>query len=225
MKFSIKQTVGFAAVLALAMTCPEWLNGGLAYGQQSSNKETQAQSLYARAHRLRETPRFIIKTNLLYDLATSPNIGVEFKLARKLSFEIPFTMNPWVYDVEKNMKFKFALIQPELRIWTCEVFNGHFFGLHGHYAVYNVGGMPNPPFSESMNLNRYEGRLWGAGISYGFQWIIGARWNMEFEIGGGYAKLNHDKYPCITCIREFTPKTRDYWGVTRLGLSLVHILF
>ena len=223
--FSLKWMVGIAPRLILAIVCAGWSIGSEVFGQQSSNRETTAQTLFAKAHRLRETPRFTLKTNLLHDLATSPNIGVEFKLARKLSFEIPFTINPWVYDEEKNMKFKFALIQPELRFWTCEVFNGHFFGLHGHYAIYNVGGMPNPPFSETMNLNRYEGHLYGAGISYGFQWIIGARWGMEFEIGGGFAKLIYDKYPCITCYRGFTSKTKDYWGVTRAGLSLVYFLF
>ena len=37
------------------------------------------------------------------------------------------------------MKLNLYLIQPELRYWPCRKFEGHFLGVHGHYAYYNVG--------------------------------------------------------------------------------------
>lgn len=33
------------------------------------------------------------------------------------------------------------LVQPELRYWLCERFNGSFFGLHGHYADVNMSNL------------------------------------------------------------------------------------
>jgi hypothetical protein len=178
--------------------------------------------MLAPAYRMRQTPRLTIKTNLLHDLTTSLNLGVEIKMGQKLTLDLPFTLNPWTYNKEENTKFKFLLIQPELRFWTCEAFNGHFFGVHGQYAYYNVGHLPTPLFSETMNLYRFEGQLAGAGISYGYQWLINPRWSIEAEIGAGYARLWYDKYPCQSCAKLITSETKNYWGVTRAGISLIY---
>ena len=220
MILSIKRLI----ITVITGICLIWTTG-IALGQARFPNETPEQQRYDREFRLRETPRFLVKTNLFYNLTTSPNIAAEARLARKWSFELPFAINPWTFNKEENVKFKFALVQPELRFWTCEVFNGHFFGLHGHYGIFNVSKMPNPPFSENMHQRRYQGRLHGVGVSYGFQWVTGRRWGWEFEIGAGYAKLEYDRYPCDVCIREHISKTRNYFGLTRLGLNLVYIIF
>lgn len=36
---------------------------------------------------------------------------------------------------------------------------------------------------------RYDGKIYGAGISYGYHWILKNRWSMEATIGAGYARL------------------------------------
>jgi len=172
---------------------------------------------------LTETPRFAIKTNLLYDLTTTPNLAVEFALGRKMTLDLSFNWNPWTYNKEENTKFKFFLFQPELRYWTCEAFRGHFFGLHGHYAYYNVGHLPNPLFSKTMNQYRFEGQLAGAGVSYGNHWILTPRLSLEAEIGVGYARLWYDKYPCQSCAKLITNEKKNYWGLTRAGISLIYI--
>ena len=43
---------------------------------------------------------------------------------------------------------------------------------------------------------RYDGKIYGAGISYGYHWILKNRWSMEATIGAGYARLDYDKYAC-----------------------------
>ena len=43
-----------------------------------------------------------------------------------------------------------------------------------------------------MGHDRYDGSLYGVGISYGYQWIISKRWSMEATIGVGYARLKYD---------------------------------
>ena len=58
-----------------------------------------------------------IKTNLVHWAAAgTPNAGLEFALNRKYTLEVGGGFN-WI-------------VQPELRYWLCESFNGHFFGLH-----------------------------------------------------------------------------------------------
>ena len=131
-----------------------------------------------------------VKTNLLYDATTTMNLGLEIGLGKKWSLDLSGNYNPWKFDDETRLRH--WGVQPELRYWLCEKFNGHFLGLHGHYAKYNVGGMSF--LSDNMERHRYQGHLWGGGISYGYQWLIGKRWNLEATVGLGYARLWDRKY-------------------------------
>jgi len=164
-----------------------------------------------------------VKTNLLYDLTTTLSLAGEFRLSHKSTLDPAFHLNPWTFNRAENTKFKFFLFQPEFRLWECEAFNGHFFGLHGHYAFFNVGHLPSGPFTQTMNAYRFRGNLAGAGVSYGYHWIVAPRWGVEAEIGAGYARLWYDKYPCQSCSKQLTSETKDYWGVTRAGISLMYL--
>lgn len=163
-----------------------------------------------------------IKTNLLYDATGTINIGGELTLGDRLSFELPLSYNPWTFS--SNRKWKHMLVQPELRLWTKETFTGHFFGIHTHYAYYNISRLPSPPFSVNMNENRYQGWLAGAGITYGYRWNTGSRWSVEGSLGLGYAYLDYDKYPCITCAEKTKSDTRNYLGPTKAGVSLIYTI-
>lgn len=163
-----------------------------------------------------------IKTNLLYDATGTINIGGELTLSDRLSFELPLSYNPWTFS--SNRKWKHMLVQPELRLWTKETFTGHFFGIHAHYAYYNISRLPSPPFSVNMNESRYQGWLAGAGITYGYRWNTGSRWSVEGSIGLGYAYLDYDKYPCITCAEKTKSDTRNYMGPTKAGVSLIYTI-
>lgn len=166
----------------------------------------------------RATPSLAVKSNLLHDATTSMNLGMEFKVVRKLTMDVPVTYNPWTFN--DNKKFKNLLIQPELRWWSCEPFNGHFFGFHGHYAYYNVGGYG----SDHMKESRHEGWLAGAGLSYGYQFYIAPRWNLSFNIGLGYAYMDYEEWECRKC-GDFQKKdTKHYFGPTRAGVSLVFFI-
>ena len=80
-----------------------------------------------------------VKSNLLYDVTTTMNLGLEVALSRKWTLDIPVNYNPWKFD---DTRLKHWGIQPELRYWFCESFNRTFIGLHAHYADFNVGGWP-----------------------------------------------------------------------------------
>lgn len=189
---------------------------------------TEAQERHHEHYRIRyrtdrETmvlPGWGIKTNLLYDATTTFNLGVEFRTGGKTSLDIPVNYNPWTFG--ENRKWRHILVQPELRLWTKETFRGHFFGLHGHYAFYNVGNLPKPPFSQYMKDHRYEGWLAGAGISYGYRWNFSHRWAMEATVGVGYAYLSYDKFDCGKCGEELGSYVNHYFGPTKVGLSLIY---
>ncbi|MDR2844139.1 MAG: DUF3575 domain-containing protein [Candidatus Symbiothrix sp.] len=166
------------------------------------------------------TPQFAINTNLLSDLTYSLNLGAEWALDNNFTLKMPLTYNPW--DLDNIAKYKFLLFQPELRWWSCEPFSGHFFGLHAHYASFNAGGI----LSGNLKKYRYQGWLAGAGLSYGYQFYLSPRWNLELNVGVGYAYVDYDKYEkCDAC---WTQREKDgvyhYLGLTQVGISLIYIL-
>lgn len=138
-------------------------------------------------------PKFAIKTNALYWVTTTPNLGFEVGLSKKITLDISGNYNPIKFS--DNRQIKHWLVQPELRYWLCERFYGHFFGIHTHYAEINVSNLN----ILGLGQERYQGNIYGAGISYGYQWILNKRWSMEAEIGVGYARIDYDKYNCGKC--------------------------
>lgn len=165
------------------------------------------------------TPRFAVKTNLLYDATASFNLGIETRLSRKTTLDVSVNYNPWSFS--DNRKWKHLLVQPEWRYWLCEPFHGHFLGAHGHYASYNVG---NVPLGRGLRKNRYEGWLAGAGVSYGYHRLLSDRWSVEATLGAGYAYLDYEKYECRKCGDKLKDGNKHYFGITKAGISLIYII-
>ena len=77
---------------------------------------------------------------------------------------------------------------------------------------------------DNMEKYRYEGDLWGGGISYGYQWPLSTHWSIEAVIGAGYARLNHDKYVCENCGEWIKKDSKDYFGVTKAAISIIYVI-
>lgn len=164
-----------------------------------------------------------IKSNLLYDATTTMNLGLEIGLARKWTLEVPVNYNPW--KLTDKMRLKHWGVQPEVRYWFCEKFRRTFVGVHGHFADFNVGGWPDWSFiSQNMQDNRYQGHLYGGGVSIGHSWILKKRWSLEASIGVGYAHIVYDKYPCQECGTKVKSDTKNYFGPTKASISLIYVI-
>lgn len=166
-----------------------------------------------------KTPRWAVKSNLLLDITGSISLGTEIKTGERYSFDLSVSYNPWEFDVNKNMKH--ILIQPEIRYWLCEPFNGHFFGLHALYAHYNLTGLP---FSDYMKDNRLQGDLYGVGLSYGYQWSLSKRWSLEGNFGVGYVHASYDQYACKSCKDYIGSENKNYFAPTKVSLSLIYFI-
>ncbi len=167
--------------------------------------------LMASLPRMASAQDVALKTNGLYWLATTPNLGLEVALSRKVTLDLSAAYNPWTFKDDKKMRFWLA--QPEVKYWLCEKFEGHFLGVHLHGAQY-FGG-----FKEK----RYDGYLAGGGLSYGYDWILSPHWNIEAEVGIGYARLWYEESPRILCEKCVVNKRKDYFGLTKLAVSVVYI--
>lgn len=161
-----------------------------------------------------------LKTNLLYDATATFNLGAEFRLSHKLSLDIPVNYNPFTFS--DGRKWRHVMVQPELRLWLRETFRGHFFGVHGHYAFYNVANLPDGPFTAYMNSHRFQGWLVGGGLSYGYQWQLGKGWGIEATVGVGYAYRSYDKFHRSDRKTKIGDSQRHYVGPDKLGLSLTY---
>lgn len=174
-----------------------------------------------------------IKTNLLYDATLTPNIGAEARVGLKNTVNLVYGLNAWTFGSgEDTKKAKHWVLMPEYRWWTCSVFNGHFIGVHamgGQFNAANVN-LPVPGFFFSGdNLRRMvkdyraQGSFAGAGVTYGYQWIMSRHLNLEAEVGVGYNHVWYDKYACGECGSKLDNGGTNYFGVTKIGLSLLYI--
>lgn len=168
-----------------------------------------------------------VKTNLAMDAFAIPNIGAEVGLSKKFTLDIPVYYNPWkqvMWKEHEDKLLKLFMIQPELRYWLCDKFNGHFFGVHGMGGAYNTTGidLPFTPFDDLADY-RYKGHFYGGGISYGYQYILNRFWSIEATFGIGYAHVRYKKYPCENCPSVIDKGTENYFGPTRAALNLIYI--
>ncbi len=163
-----------------------------------------------------------LKTNVLMDGFRLPNLGAEIGIGQKYTIDATFFYNPWKFSHNKQLKL--FLAQPEFRYWLCDKFNGHFFGAHLMGGVYNVMGF-KPPFAlwSDMKDFRYRGHLWGGGITYGYQFVLGKHWNAEAALGLGYAYVTYKKHSCGNCGEMIEKSHKNYWGPTKLALTLIYL--
>lgn len=175
-----------------------------------------------------------VKTNLLYDATTTPNIGVEIGLRGKSTVNLVYGLNPWTFhsDSKGERKAKHWVLMPEYRWWTCQKFSGHFIGVHLMGGQFNAGNVDLPipgGWFGGENLRtgakgyRYEGGFAGGGFTYGYQWIASRHINIEAEIGVGYDRVWYDKYACGDCGAKIGRGHTNYIGLTKLGLSIMYI--
>ena len=171
---------------------------------------------------------------MAYDALKTPNLSLEFSMGRKWTLDTQVGMNFFFYTQDatssryKTKKASHWLVQPELRYWTCDVFNGWFFGLHAHGGQMNIGGIDVPFVLQKgdgkMKEHRYEGYFWGGGLSAGYQWVFSNRFNIEASLGIGYVHTRYDKYKCTTCGKKEGKGDADYIGPTRAAISIIYML-
>lgn len=167
-----------------------------------------------------------LKTNLINDIALSPNIGVEVGLAPKWTLDMTAEMNLWKVD---GRSWKHLYFQPEARYWFCQRFSGHFIGFHALGGIYNFGKL-NLPFNmlgsnlKELKDKRYQGWAVGAGVVYSYAWPLHKHWNIEAALGIGWLYTRFDSYPCQTCGTKIDRnKSHNYFGPTKLSVAVEYI--
>jgi hypothetical protein len=171
-----------------------------------------------------QAQRLAVKTNLLYDVTATANLGFEVALSKKITLDISGNYNEW--DVVKGKQWRHFMVQPELRYWTCDHFNGHFFGLHALGGQHNVYGVELPfKLYPSLAEYNFRGYFVGGGLSYGYHWILGRRWSIEATVGAGYLHISFDKYATPDSGTKLDSGKENYIGPTKIGISIAYMIF
>ena len=119
-----------------------------------------------------------ISTNVLGWAAATPNIGLDIGLSKHLALVVDAGINPFHFTEKQT---NFWAVQPELRIYPRYRFAGHYIGVEAHGGFYHDYGLKE---------YAYRGTLYGAGLTYGYSWMLSKSWNLEGFIGLGYTYLN-----------------------------------
>ena len=166
------------------------------------------------------------KTNLLYDVSATANLGVEIGLAPKWTLDISGNLNTW--SKNDQTRWKHWMVQPEARYWFCDRFSRHFLGAHLIGGAFNFGNITtNLSFLGTdfsvLSDNRYQGYAYGAGAAYGFAFMLSCHLNLELEAGFGYICFDYDTFDCSGCGQLTASGIHHYIGPTKAAVNLVFL--
>jgi hypothetical protein len=168
-----------------------------------------------------------VKSNLLMDALLNINLGVEMPLSQQWTVDVTGEYNGWILSHQR--RWKHGYLQPEVRYWFCNRWTGSFLGVHLFGGQYNLGALKNSiKFlgTDYSNLSdtRFQGWMVGAGIAYGYSWVLNRHWNLEAEIGLGYAYSRYDRFRCSGCNKKVeSDKSHHYVGPTKAAINLVYL--
>lgn len=166
-----------------------------------------------------KVPVLNLKTNSLEALALIANLGFEVRLSPRLSFDVIGSYSPYNSIFNSERKIRVLSAQPEVRFWWGEaLYQGHFIGVHVPVAGFNVQVNDRYRWQDPNHV------LWGVGVSYGYAMPLGKskHWGVEFTIGVGYMDVTYDIYEGVFNGKYIRTETKNYFGLTRLGIDFTY---
>lgn len=146
-----------------------------------------------------------LRTNLLWDAAAEPNIGLEFPLSKHFSLGANAGLKSWprwlIWDtdiVNNTRHWRNFAVVPELRFYFDQVYDGWFVGADIVYTHYNVGNVTIPLYPEVKDT-RVQGDFLGLGLFGGYSWWLGRHWRLEAEAGVAAGWAGYGRYECAHC--------------------------
>ena len=192
-------------------------------------------------------PVLALKTNLLFDAVMAPNFEIEVPFGRYRQWSImvedwfpwwlfnrnskqgsnPYRLMGVPYYSNKAKGYQDAyevwLIGVELRRWFSKcwgdqpLMTGHFVGAYVASGKYDI---------EVKRIGD-QGEFVSAGLTWGYSWLLGNRWNLEFSVSAGAVwgpqRHYHGEYDDTHLIWKENRKF-FYAGPTKLKLSISWLL-
>lgn len=161
---------------------------------------------------------FAVRTNVLYDAMLLPTLGVEWRVSCDLGIKLDGSLAWWGGSSDKVQKM--WLLNPEVR-WYLLRDKRFYVGASGSYGQYNIYKYPLGKMLK--DDTGYQGTLWNAGITVGYQLLLCRSFSVDFNLGLGYTCSEYDSFSMIDKVRVYKDRdrTKNFWGPTQAGISLV----
>ena len=183
-------------------------------GPQASGEPQIIEETYSITYSQRSTQQsFTIRTNLLHWLAGIPNSGFEYQLNENIGLLLNGGWSHWTGETASK-QHRVWYIAPELRYYLGDAKKRWYLGLEGHAGQFNL----------KLNDTGRQADFIGGGLTGGYKLTLSRIFDLDFNIGFGYAELmDYEKYTQTNgvYVRTQPTETKDYWGLTQAGISLV----
>lgn len=172
--------------------------------------------------------RFVagVRTNLLFDAAGVPNLGLEVNVGRGWSVAAEWN-GAWWSNAKRDRSWRFAGSEVALHRWIgknamqCPL-TGHRIGLFAQEFTYDfavgksgyLGGKPGGGVLDTPN--------YCFGVDYGYSLPLTKRLVIDFGLGVGYAGGRYYEYRHIDdCFVWQSTKQRRWFGPLKAEVALV----
>lgn len=155
-------------------------------------------------------PGFSLRADLLRWATLTPALGVEWRIGRSWSVQVNGSWTSWSWD-DANRRYALWSVSPEVR---------HYVGAkkRGYVGVMFHAGHFNYKFSDTGR----QGDFLGGGLTGGYLLRLNGALALDFSLGIGCTHADYDKYTVLDGARvKRGSGSRNYWGVNRVGITLV----
>ncbi|MDR0415170.1 MAG: DUF3575 domain-containing protein [Prevotellaceae bacterium] len=171
-------------------------------------------------------PVLSIKTNMLYDLALTPNIAAEIGIGRKWSVSAGF-MCGWWLSRDWSFCWQAEAAEVEVRYWLGRseyrpALTGWFVGTFAASGFYDF---------QLKRTEGVQGKLkFTGGISGGYAYRLGQRWRLELLLGVGYLLSDYHRYTVaqngdkLVLLNSGSAKRLKAFFPLKAGVSLAWII-
>ncbi len=167
---------------------------------------------------------FAMKSNLLFDVATLPNIELEVPIGERYSVAAEWTFPWWLSDSRQNCT-QILNLNIEGRYWLGD--RTKYEQLTGWAAGIYVGG---GYYDLERKGTGYQGEhLLSGGLAVSYAHSIGGSARLEYSLGVGFLTTKYRKYEAERCVNNWLLVRQRYghatwFGPTRARVSLVFML-
>lgn len=128
--------------------------------------------------------RIGVGTNGLYWLTGSPNIDLQVRMSKCYTLNLEVMGRPKTFGIGGN-NMKVFNVAPEVRYYFKKHgIQEHYFGLMADLSMFTCYWD---------NGDTHQGDMLGFGPVYGYEWMVGKRWNVGATIGAGCAFIRDHK--------------------------------
>lgn len=168
-------------------------------------------------------PVVALSTNVLYDLAITPNFAVEFPIGKKVSVYGEYTF-PWWVTRDNSRAWQMLKWDIGARYWffggrsenPMDVMTGPFAGIDLSAGYYDI----------EPHHKGWQGEFQMVGAELGWAWDLGRNWRLDAYVGAGWMGSHFRYYEATTgdkhLIYQHSGKL-NWFGPTKAGVSVKYI--